>query len=297
MSTVLQVTNLTKHYGPIRAADKVSFAVLEGEVFGFLGPNGSGKTTTIGMILGLLKSDSGQVVVLGQAVSLADTKALSAVGALVGSLGFVPYLSGRANLKLWSNLQPGVSVERISAVLELVGLTQAADRPVSGYSLGMKQRLGLGGALLHKPKLLILDEPTNGLDPAGIRDMRDLLRRLPSEGTTVFLSSHNLYEIEQICDRVAVLSGGQVMFTGRVQDLLSRTPTVRIRVTDANRAAQLVQHVAEASVTVEGEWLMVSGPDVDDVIATLVRNGIVPIELLRNGKNLETVYLELTKGR
>lgn len=297
MSTVLQVTNLTKHYGPIRAADKVSFAVLEGEVFGFLGPNGSGKTTTIGMILGLLKSDSGQVVVLGQAVSLADTKALSAVGALVGSLGFVPYLSGRANLELWSNLQPGVSVERISAVLELVGLTQAADRPVSGYSLGMKQRLGLGGALLHKPKLLILDEPTNGLDPAGIRDMRDLLRRLPSEGTTVFLSSHNLYEIEQICDRVAVLSGGQVMFTGRVQDLLSRTPTVRIRVTDANRAAQLVQHVAEASVTVEGEWLMVSGPDVDDVIATLVRNGIVPIELLRNGKNLETVYLELTKGR
>lgn len=297
MSTVLQVTNLTKHYGPIRAADKVSFAVLEGEVFGFLGPNGSGKTTTIGMILGLLKSDSGQVAVLGQAVSLADTKALSAVGALVGSLGFVPYLSGRANLKLWSNLQPGVSVERISAVLELVGLTQAADRPVSGYSLGMKQRLGLGGALLHKPKLLILDEPTNGLDPAGIRDMRDLLRRLPSEGTTVFLSSHNLHEIEQICDRVAVLSGGQVMFTGRVQDLLSRTPTVRIRVTDANRAAQLVQHVAEASVTVEGEWLMVSGPDVDDVIATLVRNGIVPIELLRNGKNLETVYLELTKGR
>jgi len=297
MSIVLEVIGLAKHYKNIVAVNNIGIKVVEGEVFGFLGPNGSGKTTTIGMILGLLRADAGQVEVLGRVVSPKDNGALASVGALVGTPGFVPYLTGRANLEHWSKLRHGVSSERIAAVLELVGLTQAADRRVSGYSLGMKQRLGLGGALLHQPKLLILDEPTNGLDPAGIRDMRDLLRQLPSQGTTVFLSSHNLHEVEQICDRVAVLNQGQVVFTGRVSELSSPAPAVRIRVADPDRAMHVVRDFVSTSATVQTDYLEVNGADVDDVVATLVKNGIVPLELLRSGRSLESVYLELTKGR
>ncbi|NPA26931.1 MAG: ABC transporter ATP-binding protein [Chloroflexi bacterium] len=220
---VLHLEKLTKDYGSVRAVDGLDLDVYPGECFGFLGPNGAGKTTTIGMILGLLWPTRGRVEVFGQEVTPMRTAALRQVGALVGAPGFYPYLSGRANLRLLARLYPQVGAARIDEVLALVGLdASAARRKVKTYSTGMKQRLGLAAALLHEPKLLILDEPTNGLDPIGMAEMRRLLRELAAQGVTIFLSSHLLHEVEQICDRVAILHRGRIVAQGPVAELLAQ---------------------------------------------------------------------------
>ncbi len=218
---VLRLQDLTKHYGDVRAVENLNLEVYEGECFGFLGPNGAGKTTTIGMILGLLWPTAGTVEVLGQRVTPAHLAPLRQVGALVGAPGFYPYLSGRENLRLLARLYPEVDDARVDEVLEQVGLAGAARRKVKGYSTGMKQRLGLAAALLHRPRLLVLDEPTNGLDPVGMVEVRDLLRRLTRQGITVFLSSHLLHEVEQVCDRVAILHRGRIVAQGPVDALLA----------------------------------------------------------------------------
>ena len=218
--SVLRLHHLSKHFQNVRAVEDLTLEVRAGECFGFLGPNGAGKTTTISMILGLLRPTSGRVEVLGQPVTPEDTTALREVGALVGAPGFYPYLSGRANLRLLARLYPAVDEARIAAVLRRVGLEAAADRKAKTYSTGMKQRLGLAAALLHRPRLLILDEPTSGLDPVGMAEMRTLLRDLAADGVTVFLSSHLLHEVEQVCDRVAVLHRGRLLAQGPVADLL-----------------------------------------------------------------------------
>ncbi len=217
---VLRLQNLTKYYGEVRAVEDLTLEVYESECFGFLGPNGAGKTTTIGMILGLLWPTAGTVEVLGRRVTPVHSAPLRQVGALVGAPGFYPYLSGRDNLRLLARLHPQVDEARVDEVLEQVGLSGAARRQVRGYSTGMKQRLGLAAALLHRPRLLVLDEPTNGLDPVGMAEMRGLLRRLTRQGVTVFLSSHLLHEVEQVCDRVAILHRGRVVAQGPVADLL-----------------------------------------------------------------------------
>ena len=206
METVLRTEGLEKRFGPVRAVDGVSLAVERGEVFGFLGPNGAGKTTTIGMVLGLIHPTAGEVFLFGEPLTPARPGVLRRVGALVGATAaLVPYLSARGNLHLVARLQGAKAAARIDEVLDLVGLREAADRKAGDFSTGMKQRLGLAMALLHQPDLLILDEPTNGMDPAGMREVRNMLRALADGGTTVFLSSHLLHEIQQ--SRGAVLNG------------------------------------------------------------------------------------------
>ncbi len=218
---VLRLEHVVKDYGPVRAVDDVSLTVWPGECFGFLGPNGAGKTTTIGMVLGLLHPTAGRIEVLGRPVTPRHTVALREVGALVGAPAFYPYLSGRAHLDLLRRLYPDLPPSRVDEVLEQVGLPpQAARRPVKTYSTGMRQRLGLAAALLHRPRLLVLDEPTNGLDPIGMAEMRALLRQLAEGGMAVFLSSHLLHEVQQVCDRVGILHRGRLQAVGPVDELL-----------------------------------------------------------------------------
>ena len=220
---ILEITNLSKNFGGVTAVDNVNLRVQKGQIFGFLGPNGAGKTTTIGMALGLIHPSKGRIELFGQPVSPRQTRPLQQVGALIGRPTLLPYLSGRENLRLVAKLPPESSEARIEELLELLGMIAAADRKVKGYSTGMKQRIGLAAALLHKPGLVILDEPTNGLDPAGMREIRQLILKLAQNGTTVFLSSHLLHEVEQVCDEIAVLNKGQIVVQGPVNELLSQS--------------------------------------------------------------------------
>src|ERR687885_1451 len=214
---LVETRDLTKKYGPrIVAVDGVSLTVRRGEVYGFLGPNGAGKTTTLSMLLGLIRPTSGTASVLGR--SPGDPEGLARVGALVESPAFYPYLSGRDNLRVIARYA-GVPKERVEEVFDLIDLTDRARDKFATYSLGMKQRLGVAAALLKDPELLILDEPTNGLDPAGMADMRRLVRSLGSGRRTVFLSSHLLSEVEQICDRVGVIQHGRLVAEGTLAEL------------------------------------------------------------------------------
>lgn len=219
---ILQTENLSKQFGAVTAVDSVNLRVQQGEVFGFLGPNGAGKTTTIGMVLGLVHPTAGSIRLFDQTVTPGNNQALQKVGSLIGAPSILPYLSAKENLGLVARLHPPVDDGRVDEVLALIGLTEAAKRKVKGFSTGMKQRLGLGMALLHRPALIILDEPTNGLDPAGMREVRTLIRHLADEGITIFLSSHLLHEVEQVCDRIAVINKGQIVAQGAVNELLNQ---------------------------------------------------------------------------
>ena len=219
---IFETTNLSKRFGDVTAVNNVNLTVRRGQVFGFLGPNGAGKTTTIGMLLGLIHPTNGRIELFGQPVSPSQTRPLQKVGALIGRPTLLPYLSGRENLRLLAKLPPGSSKARIEEVLELVNMTDAADRKVNEYSTGMKQRIGLAATLLHHPDLIILDEPTNGLDPAGMREIREIIRSLAEDGTTVFLSSHLLHEVEQVCDEIAVINKGELVVQGAVDELLAQ---------------------------------------------------------------------------
>ncbi|GAB4250735.1 MAG: ABC transporter ATP-binding protein [Thermoleophilia bacterium] len=295
--TVLETIGLTKHFGQVRAVEDLNLAVRHGEVYGFLGPNGSGKTTTISMALGLLHPTAGRVKVLGRPVTPTNTAALRDVGSLVGTPGMVPNLSGRRNLEILSRLHADVDGARIEEILTLVDLQHAAGRKVKGYSLGMRQRLGLAAALLHRPALLILDEPTNGLDPAGMREIRDLVRRLAGEGVTVFLSSHLLHEVEQVCDRVTVLSRGRAVAQGRVAELLGGREVVRLKVADPREAAALLAELPEAAdIRPNGHWVEVEGIPSERLIVHLVERGLVPSEVHAGRADLESVFLSLTEG-
>ncbi len=219
---ILETHDLSKRFGTVTAVANVNLHVQRGEVFGFLGPNGAGKTTTIGMILGLVHPSAGRISLLGQPITPSHNAALEQIGSLVGAPSLLPYLTARGNLQLLAKLHNEVDNGRIDEVLEQVGLTAAAERKVKGFSTGMKQRLGLAAALLHHPALIILDEPTNGLDPSGMREVRQLIRQLADSGTTIFLSSHLLHEVEQVCDRVAFIRQGSIVAEGTVEELLSQ---------------------------------------------------------------------------
>jgi ABC-type multidrug transport system ATPase subunit len=293
---VLQTHGLSKRFKGLTAVDQVSLTVQRGEVFGFLGPNGAGKTTTIGVILGLIHPTSGEVEVLGERVTPSRTAPLRRVGSLVGTPGMVPHLSGRDNLDLLSRLRPEVNARRVEEVLAQVGLTDASRRQFQSYSTGMKQRLGLAAALLHRPELLILDEPTNGLDPAGMREVRDLLRSLAGEGITVFLSSHLLHEIEQVCDRVAVLKRGKVVAQGAVAGLLGKQDVVKVRVPAPEAAAEVLRSLAGVTeIQPNGRYVQIKGVPSEAVVLHLVQNGIVPGEVTTGGSDLESIFLELTQ--
>ncbi len=296
MRAVLQTRGLTKHFGSVRAVDGVDLTVRHGEVFGFLGPNGSGKTTTISMLLGLIHPTAGEVELFGEAVSPRQTRPLRRAGALVGAPGLVPYLSGRDNLYMLAYLHPEVKNGRVEEVLALTGLTDAGKRKVKGYSSGMKQRLGLASALLHRPELLILDEPTSGLDPAGMREMRDLIGTLSGQGVTVFFSSHLLHEVEQICDRVAVLNQGKVIAQGPVGELLSKEPVLRVRVKSPQAAVEALRPLPGVShLSANGAYVEVRGPEPEAVIDRLVACSLTPREVREVGPDLESLFLQLTE--
>lgn len=295
--TILEIKNLKKHFGKFAAVDDVSLNANQGEVYGFLGPNGAGKTTTIGMLLGLIHPTAGSIRLFGQPVAPNDTRMLKRVGALVGATpALLPYLTARQNLAVTAKLYPHIKPQRIDDLLTLVGLTDAADRKAGQFSTGMKQRLALANALYHSPDLLILDEPTNGMDPAGMREMRQLLRTLADQGVTVFISSHLLHEVEQICDRVAVLSRGRVVAQGTVAELMGDQQIVRIRVTAPNEAAQALQSLPSVtSVEPNGAYLTVKGAGSEDVVKHLVAQGIVPSEVSNLNTDLESLFLDLTQ--
>ena len=242
----LATERLAKKYGSQVALDGLDLRVPTGVVYGFLGPNGAGKTTTMRILTGLIRPDSGRVELLGRPFGRGDRKRLFEVGALIESPSFYPFLSGRENLRALAATGATVTRARIDEVLELVNLGERGRDKVSGYSLGMKQRLGIAAALLNDPKLLLLDEPANGLDPAGIVGMRDSLRALAASGKTVFVSSHILSEVQQLADVVGIIGHGRLIREGSVETLLREEGSIRIRVAPAEvpTAAELLTRIA-----------------------------------------------------
>lgn len=295
--TILETSHLKKHFGTVAAVEDISLEIYQGEVYGFLGPNGAGKTTTIGMLLGLIHPTAGTIRMFGQPVTPSNTKVLNRVGALVGAApALLPYLTAYQNLALTAKLYPHVAASRIDELLEIVGLTQAANRKAGQFSTGMKQRLALANALYHSPDLLILDEPTNGMDPAGMREIRNLLRSLADQGVTVFISSHLLHEVEQICDRVAVLNRGRVVAQGTVAQLMGDQHMVRVRVSSPTDAARILQSLPEVKgIDPNGAYVTVKGVAGEAVVAHLVAQEIVPSEVSTVNADLESLFLELTQ--
>ncbi len=296
MTSVLETQHLRKAFGDVLAVADVSLRVERGEVFGFLGPNGAGKTTTIGMILGLIHPTAGEIRLFGEPVTPQRTTPLRRVGSLFGAQAtLIPYLSAYDHLKMTAQLYGGGSAKRITNLLDQVGLTTAAHRKTGQFSTGMKQRLGLAMALLHAPELLILDEPTNGMDPEGMREVRNLIRSLANRGTTVFLSSHLLHEIEQVADRVAILNRGQILAQDRVQTLLAGSSVVRLRVPNMDLAvASLRLLPGVKTVERNGTHLEVTGLPSATIAAHLIQDGIIPSEITTTQNDLEQVFLQVT---
>ncbi|HEY44023.1 MAG TPA: ABC transporter ATP-binding protein [Anaerolineae bacterium] len=295
---VIRTYDLTKRFKKLTAVNEVNFAVKRGEVFGFLGPNGAGKTTTIAMLLGLVRPTAGSAEVLGHDIRHNLSTALRRVGAIVETPAFYPYMSGIDNLRVFARIDGGDTEEHIPAILEQVGLTGRGKDKVGTYSQGMRQRLGLGAALLGDPELLILDEPTNGLDPAGMQEMRVLIRYLADEQSkTVFLSSHLLHEIEQVCDRVLILNKGQVIAQGKVKELLSQAHAIELRIEGAERAAEVLSRLDWVQGTSrEGGWLHVQAPPerTPELLAALAAHSLFPFEVRPVVSTLESVFLDLT---
>ena len=305
----LATRGLGKSYGSRLALDGLDLSVPSGVVYGFLGPNGAGKTTTMRLLTGLLHPDAGAIELLGSPFTRADRRRLFEVGALVESPSFYPYLSGRANLDALAADGAPVPKGRIEELLDLVGLKERARDKVSGYSLGMKQRLGIAGSLLSDPKLLLLDEPANGLDPAGIVAMRETLRHLAASGKTVFVSSHLLAEVQVLADVVGIIARGRLVREGPLESLLTDQGVVRVRVTraEADSARSLLEPIAPVDATAtagatpaEGtgdQWLTVH---VEPTRATEVNRALAAAGIyasgLESGTDLELLFLELTGG-
>jgi ABC-2 type transport system ATP-binding protein len=299
---VIEVEGLRKEYrrfrkGTTLAVDGLDLEVPEGGVFGFLGPNGAGKTTTIRCLLGLVAPSAGRMRMLDAELPKALPRVVRRVGSIVETPALFPRFSGRRNLRILGRID-GIGPKAVQAGLEQVGLAERADDQVKTYSLGMKQRLGIAAALLKDPALLILDEPANGLDPAGIVEVRELVRRLGAEGRTVFVSSHILAEIQQTADRVAILARGRCVSAGPVQEVLASKggEGLVVRLRDL-AAGQAVLSQAGADVTLEGDALHVkiAPSEAERVSRTLAERGLFVSELRPEEADLETVFLELTR--
>ena len=297
---ILRIRDLSKHYGKRLAVNGLNLEVRRGEIFGFLGPNGAGKTTTIRMALGLITPTAGSVEILGKDVFAHRAEVLPRVGALVETPALYLYLSGRNNLRAIGATLGGVSEARIDAVLEMVGLQGRQKDRVRTYSLGMKQRLGVALALLQDPDVLILDEPANGLDPAGIVEMRDLMHRLAAEGKTVFISSHLLSEVQQICTRVAIINLGKLVTEATIEELTSGRGEFSVALERPQEALALVQAQAwgQSARLDEHGALITSAPDNRgrDLNLFLIQAGFVPETIVQATQDLEQVFLRLTNG-
>lgn len=294
MTYLIETDGLTKRYGShIVAVNEVNLEVRRGEVYGFLGPNGAGKTTTLRMLLGLIRPTSGQAVVLGRPPG--HPEGLAGIGSLVEAPGFYPYLSGRDNLKVVARYT-GAATTSIGTVLDAVGLGDRGGDRFRTYSQGMKQRLGVAAALLKDPELLILDEPTNGLDPAGMADMRDLVRGLGASGRTVLLSSHLLGEVEQICDRVGVISRGRLIVENTVDELRGQS-VLQVRAAPLDEARRRVADLVGAGRVAEHDGALrvqVEPAEAGRINRELVCAGVEVSELRHIERSLEEVFFELT---
>jgi ABC-2 type transport system ATP-binding protein len=311
VTAAIAARGLSKRYGDLAAVDDLDLTIERGELFGFLGPNGAGKTTTIRMALGLILPSGGEVELLGEIVR-PDRAPLARVGALVEEPAFWKYLSGRRNLEYFARAGSGTDragtrrrLARVDEVLESVGLSAAADKRVKAYSQGMRQRLGLALALLGEPELLILDEPTNGLDPSGMREMRLLLRALADGGTTIFVSSHLLAEVEAMCDRVGVMAQGRMLAQGPPGTLRGGTNRIRVEVDDVARAQTAAAALAGVTLTTvgassDGPGALLAtfsdGVGPADLNALLVRAGVRVHALVPERDTLEDVFLHVVEG-
>lgn len=293
----LSIKGLRKRIGKREIIKGLDFELKSGEVFGFLGPNGAGKTTTIRMLVGLIRPTAGSIHVCGYDVKKDFVKALSHLGCIVENPELYPYLTGMENLQHFSRMIPNFDSEHLEYVVKLVRLQDRIDDPVKTYSLGMRQRLGIAQALLGKPKVLILDEPTNGLDPMGIREMREFIRFLAEkEGLTVLVSSHLLSEIQLMCDRVAVISKGRIIKVDTVSNLLNLQEQLVWKVTPVEKGTKLLQ--AATSVTLDEENRLVTPFSEKSSLLNqlLVENGVEVHEIQRKVPTLEDLFLELTGG-
>ena len=313
-NTIISTSRLTKAFGNLVAVNDLYLQVMRGDVFGFLGPNGSGKTTTIRMLLGLIRPTAGRAIIFGMDNAYQLSPILERIGAIVETPVFYPYLSGSDNLHVIAAasgmLQGSANNRRIEEVLEIVELRRQAKQAYHTYSLGMKQRLGVAAALLADPELVLLDEPTNGLDPQGVYEIRQLIKRLSELGKTIFLSSHILYEVQQVCNRVAILQKGNLVKQGDVKELLRRGEQVELRFNNADETQQALaslQRYSDAGATwmsdihtetdrKEQTFIRVAAPIARsaEINALLARGGLFAAELRPREGSLEEVFLELT---
>lgn len=309
-SYAIQTIQLTKIFQPgiqlpwaeatdaIAAVQDVSLEIYDGEVFGFLGPNGAGKTTTIAMLLGLMQPTAGHALIQGYNVAMSPIEALRGVGAMIEGPAFYPYLSGYNNLRVLAHAD-GLPETNITAALEMVELSRATHQRFATYSQGMRQRLGIAAALLAEPPIIILDEPTNGLDPAGMVEIRNLIRSLAASGRTIFLSSHLLHEVEQVCQRVAILKEGRVLAQGTVDELLQRGRGVHLRIDgDTNHAIALLREMPWINdVEQQGDMLLVDARSdrAAEINALLTRHDILITEIRAHEESLEEFFLEITQ--
>ncbi len=298
---VLEAQGISKRFGRLQAVEDVSLRVEPGDVYGFLGPNGAGKTTTIRMMLGLITPSSGSARIFGHDVRKDFKRAVANVGAMVEGPAFYGYLTARKNLRIFGLISGDVSDQRIDEVLQLVGLLRRGDQKVSAYSQGMRQRLSIALALLERPRLLVLDEPTNGLDPQGMREIRNLIRRIrDEEGTTIFLSSHLLSELEQVCDRIAIIFRGRILREGRLDDLLGERAAVvelQVQADEGERARDLLREEfgIDAEILRRGH-LEFAGDRSDSAVLnrTLLQKGIGVAAISTRRQTLEEYFVELT---
>lgn len=296
---ILRTTDLTKRFGKLEAVKDLNLELRRGEVFGFLGPNGAGKSTTVGMILGLVAPTAGSIEVFGLKLKGNQWAALRRIGAVIEEPAFYPYLSGRDNLETLAKAIGGISRAKIDEVLERVNLQDRAGDRYGHYSMGMKQRLGIASTLLRDPELIILDEPASGLDPAGTKEVRDLIPRLAHENRAVFLCSHLLHEVEQVCDRIAIIKEGAMIACAPMHELLTQGQTLQIKVDEPEQAAAILTSLPWIkSVKRENDYLVVDAPkeSASRVNKALAEHNIFASELVSGNVSLESVFLQLTGG-
>lgn len=300
--SILEIKNVSKYYGKTKVVDNVSFDVKKGEIFGFLGPNGAGKTTTIKMILGLLSIDEGNIKINGYDVKKDFENAMEYIGGIVENPDMYGYMSAVDNLKLFAKIR-NVDYSEVYKSLELVGLQKSMNQKISKYSLGMKQRAGLALSLLHSPKILILDEPTNGLDPVGIKDLRDILKKLAKEkNTAVLVSSHILSEMELMCDRVAVIDKGKIV---KVESLSQseneadkKTVQCVIKVKQQDKAINILKEKLNKQAKIQNEkiYVTINKGEISNIVKTLALNDVDVEYANENEHTLEDLFFDVTKG-
>ncbi len=287
---LLECLNLSKSFGKKQILNNVSFTIFPGDILAFIGPNGSGKTTTIKLILGLQKIDSGRVLINGYNINKEYTKAIAKVGSIVENPDFYMYLTGWQNLRLIADCYKDITDEQIKKIVKYVGLDNRINDKVSKYSLGMRERLGIARALLNEPNILILDEPTNGLDPEGIKDLRALLKKLASDGMGILISSHNLAELESFCNKVCIINAGKIIVSSKLKDLKKNANRVIFKVSDtSNLPVKDAYEIKKNSFIVNAEEKEVAA-----IIKKLVKNKIDIYEVKEDELTLEEAFLRKT---